>query len=149
MSLEIQLAAPADAPALTQVFYATFVGDFNRTMFPRTPDVTAWWERKFSEEARATQAGEGREVLLKVTGEDGAVVAFANWKCPASAADRDLQKHEPEDWAPSCNKELCEKFFSRMDAEHKERMGERPHYCMFDHFRIIHLEAGDQSMAHN
>jgi hypothetical protein len=132
MTLEIHPATPADAPELTRVFYAAFVGDFNTTMFPETPDVTEWWQQKFSEEARLTIAGEGHEVLLKVTDEEsGAIVAFAKWKRPVLAADRDLREHEPVVWAPSSDVELCEKFFGRMGAYHVKYMGNRPHYCMF------------------
>jgi hypothetical protein len=135
MALEIHHATVADAPELTQVFYATFGGDFNRTMFPEKPDVTAWWEHKFSEEARRTLADEGHEVLLKVTdGEGGAIVAFAKWKRPVSGADRDLREHKPVVWAPSSDKELCERFFCGMDAHRENRMGDRPHYCMFHLF---------------
>ena len=131
MSLKIHPAAPADAPELTQVFYATFGGDFNRTMFPETPDVTVWWEHRFSEEARLTLAGEGHEALLKVTDGEGVILAFAKWKKPVSAADRDLREHEPVVWAPSSDKELCERFFFGMDTHHEKWMGDRPHYCMF------------------
>lgn len=100
-------------------------------MFPETPDVTVWWEHRFSEEARLTLAGEGHEVLLKVTDGEGAILAFAKWKKPVSAADRDLREHEPVVWAPSSDKELCERFFFGMDTHHEKWMGDRPHYCMF------------------
>ncbi|KAJ5463671.1 hypothetical protein N7475_008615 [Penicillium sp. IBT 31633x] len=72
MSLEIYPASPADAPELTQLFYATFGGDFNRTMFPETADVTEWWEKAFSEWIERSLAGESDDVILKVTeGSEG------------------------------------------------------------------------------
>lgn len=131
MSLEIYPASPADAPELTQLFYATFGGDFNRTMFPETADVTEWWEKAFSEWIERSLAGESDDVILKVTegSEGGAIVAFAKWKRPASA-DRD--RHEEHVvWPPSSDKELCDRFFHGMEAQHALWMGERPHYCMF------------------
>lgn len=127
MALEIQNATVEDAAELTQVFYAAFGGEFNRTMFPQKPDVTAWWENNFNTLARRTQANEGNEVLLKITDDKGAIAAFAKWKRPLTA-DRD-QEHQPVDWAPSSDKDLCEQFFSGMDGQHQKWMGERPHYC--------------------
>lgn len=131
MAFEIQDAVPADAAELTQTFFATFGGDFNRTMFPQTPDVTTWWEQNFKDLARRTLAKEGDEVLLKVTDETGAIAGFAKWKRPVGA-DRDLHEDEPVAWAPSCDKDLCERFFSGMDAQHQKWMEDRPHYCKFD-----------------
>jgi hypothetical protein len=132
MPLEMIPATPADGAELTEVFYATFVGDFNRTMFPHTPDVTAWWEQNFHDTIKRSIAAETNEVILKVVDSDqDAIVAFANWKCPTSA-DRD--RHEREEsvaWAPSCDRELCDRFFSGMEELQGKWMGDRPHYCMF------------------
>ena len=128
MALEIQNATPEDAAELTQVFYAAFGGEFNRTMFPQEPDVTAWWEHSFNKLALRTQANEGNAVLLKITDEKGAIAAFAKWKRPVTA-DRDQEHEEPVDWAPSSDKDLCERFFSSMDGQHQKWMEDRPHYC--------------------
>ncbi|OGE50869.1 hypothetical protein PENARI_c015G00751 [Penicillium arizonense] len=93
MSLEMIPATPADGAELTEIFYAAFVGDFNRTMFPHTPDVTAWWEQNFHDTIKRSIATETNEVILKVVDSDqGAIVAFAKWKCPTSA-DRDRHEH--------------------------------------------------------
>jgi hypothetical protein len=132
MPLEMIPATPADGAELTEIFYAAFMGDFNRTMFPDTPDVTAWWEQNFHDTIKRSIAAETNEVILKVVDSDqGAIVAFAKWKCPTSA-DRD--RHEREEsvvWAPSCDGELCDRFFSGMEELHGKWMGDRPHYCMF------------------
>lgn len=132
MKLEIQDANPADAPELTQLFYASFGGEFNRTMFPKVPDVISWWEDKFADDARKTMAKEGYEVLLKVVDgdDDGAIAAFAKWKQPVLPGDRDRQENERVVWAPSSDKNLCEHFFSTMNETHENCMGQRPHYCM-------------------
>ncbi|CAG7970378.1 unnamed protein product [Penicillium salamii] len=129
MSFEIQDAVPADAGELTQIFFATFGGDFNRTMFPQTPDVTAWWERNFESQARQTLAKEGNEVLLKIMDNEGTIAAFAKWGLPVHAGS-DLQEEEPAAWAPSSDKDLCERFFSGMDAQHHNWMEKRPHYYL-------------------
>ncbi|CAI7591194.1 unnamed protein product [Penicillium glandicola] len=131
MSLEIYPASPSDAPQLTQVFYASFRSDLDTTMFPNTPDVTEWWENDFSAGIKRSLAGETNDVFLKVTegSEDGAIVAFAKWKRPVLAADRD--RHEEQIvWAPSSDKELCDRFFYGMEAQHEKWMGERPHYYL-------------------
>ncbi|KAJ5334581.1 hypothetical protein N7452_006984 [Penicillium brevicompactum] len=129
MALEIQNATPEDAAELTQVFYAAFGGEFNRTMFPQEHDVTAWWEHSFNTLALRTQANEGNAVLLKITDEKGAIAAFAKWKRPVTA-DRDQEHEEPVDWAPSSDKNLCERFFSSMDGQHQKWMEDRPHYYL-------------------
>ncbi|KAJ6084915.1 hypothetical protein N7499_004544 [Penicillium canescens] len=131
MPLEVIPATPADGAELTEIFYAAFVGDFNRTMFPRTPDVTAWWEQNFHDTIKRSLAAETSEVILKVVDSDqGAIVAFAKWKCPTSA-DRDRhEREEPVVWAPSCDGELCDRFFSGMEELHGKWMGDRPHYYL-------------------
>jgi hypothetical protein len=132
MTLKIIPATPADGAELTEVFFATFVGDFNRTMFPHTPDVAAWWEQTFHDSIKRSIAGETNEVFLKVVDSDlDAIVAFAKWKVPTSAdRDRD-EREESAVWAPSCDGELCDRFFSGMEKLHEKWMGNRPHYCMF------------------
>jgi hypothetical protein len=131
MSLEIHPAFPVDASALTQVFYAAFTGPFNESMFPRKPDVTEWWEKNFHDSIARSIAGTSNEVILKVTSgsAEGAIVAFARWEVPVSGADGD--RHEQVVWAPSCDKELRERFFSGMEVQHGAFMGGRRHYCMF------------------
>ncbi|KAJ5336242.1 uncharacterized protein N7506_004264 [Penicillium brevicompactum] len=129
MALEIQNATPEDAAELTQVFYTAFGGEFNRTMFPQKPDVTAWWEHSFNTLALRTQANEGNAVLLKITDEKGAIAAFAKWKRPVTA-DRDQEHEESVEWAPSSDKDLCERFFSSMDGQHHKWMEDRPHYYL-------------------
>lgn len=132
MSLEVHPASPTDASDLTKVFYATFVGPVNETMFPQTPDVTEWWENEFRENIARSLVGEIPEVFLKVTegSEDGAIVAFAKWKRPVSA-DRDRHETQEPVWPASSDKELCDRFFHGMEAQHGLWMGERPHYCKF------------------
>lgn len=138
MSLEVHPASPTDARELAQVFYASFRSDFDTTMFPNTPDVTEWWEKYFTAGITRSIAGETHDVFLKVTegSESGGIVAFAKWKCPATAADRD--RHEEQIvWPPSSDKELCDRFFTGMGARHEKWMGERPHYCTFFFFSFF------------
>ncbi|OQD89045.1 hypothetical protein PENANT_c003G03746 [Penicillium antarcticum] len=126
MLLEIIPATPADGTELTEIFYAAFGGEFNRKMFPETPDVTVWWEQIFHDSITRSIAGRTNEVFLKVVDSDqDAIVAFAKWKCPTSAG-RD--RHEPEEsavWAPSCDGKLCDRFFGDLDmlAVHPSHQG--------------------------
>ncbi|KGO66541.1 Acyl-CoA N-acyltransferase [Penicillium italicum] len=131
MSLEIHPVSPADAPELTQVFYASFRTNLDTTMFPNTPDVTEWLEKDWSDSITRSLAGETREVFLKVTegSERGAIVAFAKWKLPVPAADRHRDERQIV-WPASSNKELCDHFFYGMEARHEKWMGERPHYYL-------------------
>ncbi|KAJ5781199.1 Acyl-CoA N-acyltransferase [Penicillium paradoxum] len=132
MSLDVHPASPSDASELTQLFYATFVGPVNETMFPRTPDVTEWWEYHFHRDITRSLAGEIPEIFFKVTegSKDGKIVAFAKWKRPVSA-DRDQhEKKEPMVWPVSSDKKLCDHFVYGMEEQHHELMGERPHYYL-------------------
>ncbi|KAJ5555760.1 hypothetical protein N7535_008193 [Penicillium sp. DV-2018c] len=136
-SLEIHPALPTDASALTELFHATFTGPFNERMFPRQPDVTEWWEKNFHNSITQSIAGTNNEVILKVTSSstDGAnpIVAFARWKVPGNGAGADHDRHEPESevvWAPSCDKELCDRFFSEMEVQHRKLLGGRRHYYL-------------------
>lgn len=135
MSLEVHPASPTDAPELTQVFYASFRSDLDTAMFPKTPDVTEWWEKYLSDVITGSIAGKTNDVLFKVTegSESDGIVAFAKWKRPVSAADRD-QHQEKIVWPASSDKELCDRFFHGMEARHEKWMGERPHYCTFSLF---------------
>lgn len=144
MPLQIQTATPRDSVQLTTVFLAAFSDPFNLTLFPRTPDVRAWWEDKFAREAVAPG-----QALLKVVdapdassstggnegGEgEGEIAAFAIWKFP-NGQSREKQKEvgqeEEEDrWPQSSDPTLCQRFFGGMAAKRGEYMGLKPHYCM-------------------
>ncbi|KAJ5124940.1 uncharacterized protein N7515_008765 [Penicillium bovifimosum] len=127
MSLEIHPADPTDASALTELFYAAFTGPFNERMFPRAPDVTEWWEKNFHDSIAGSIAGTSNEVNLKVT-SGSTIVAFARWKVPG--ADQDRHEEVEVNWAPSCDKELCERFFSGMESQHRVLLGGRRHYYL-------------------
>ncbi|KAJ5520949.1 Acyl-CoA N-acyltransferase [Penicillium fimorum] len=131
MSLEIYPATPADAPALTQVFYGAFRTDADRAMFPNTPDGTEWWEKAFDTAITRSIAGESNEIFFKVAegSESGPIAAFAKWKLLVSAADHD-QHEDPIVWPPSSDKELCDRFFFGMEEQHVKWMGDRPHYYL-------------------
>ncbi|OQE36980.1 hypothetical protein PENCOP_c011G02907 [Penicillium coprophilum] len=131
MSLEVYPASPADAPALTQVFYGAFRSHVDTAMFPNTPDGTEWWENVFSTAIARSVAGESNEIFFKVTegSESGPIVAFAKWKRLTSPADHD--RHEEQIvWPPSSDKELCDRFFWGMETQHEKWMGDRPHYYL-------------------
>ncbi|BCR87273.1 GNAT family N-acetyltransferase [Aspergillus chevalieri] len=144
MPLQIQTATPRDSVQLTTVFLAAFSDPFNLTLFPRTPDVRAWWEDKFAREAVAPG-----QALLKVVdapdassstggnegGEgEGEIAAFAIWKFP-NGQSREKQKEvgqeEEEDrWPQSSDPTLCQRFFGGMAAKRGEYMGLKPHYYL-------------------
>lgn len=143
--LQIHPATPSDNSRLTTLFLAAFSDSFNLSLFPRTPDVRAWWEEKFAREATAPG-----QVLLKVVdtpdhaggaggqGEgDGEIAAFALWKLPKQEKngkqDDDKEEREEEEeeeeWPQSSNSDLCQRFFGGMAARRAEYMGSKPHYC--------------------
>ena len=136
MALEIQTATSADAPALAEVFFAAFSDDFNRTMFPPTPDVRAW----IAETLLTSDEASGRDIILKATdpADSDAVVAFAKWVRPSSSdAHADPDRHEGPKWPAGSDAALCDLFFGTMDEHHEVLMEERPHYCKFSIFLFL------------
>ncbi|ODM21456.1 hypothetical protein SI65_02300 [Aspergillus cristatus] len=145
MPLQIQTATPRDSVQLTTVFLAAFSDPFNLTLFPRTPDVRAWWEDKFAREAVAPG-----QVLLKVVdapdassstggnegGEgEGEIAAFAIWKFPKDQSrekQKEVGQEEEEEgkWPKSSDPTLCQRFFGGMAAKREEYMGSKPHYYL-------------------
>ena len=131
MSAAISVATPTDAPKLAEVFFAAFSDDFNRTMFPLTPEVRTW---------AATQllGGHGaqkHETFLKIEdpSDPGVVMGFAKWvrvagRAPSAAADHDGSTGTA--WPEGSDKKLCERFFGEMERRHRVAIGNRPHYCM-------------------
>ncbi|KAJ5114406.1 hypothetical protein NUU61_000165 [Penicillium alfredii] len=136
MALEIEPANPSDASQFTEVFLAAFSDDFNRTMFPATPDVREWLTKDFSESIARSLAESSHEVYLKVTDPShGKLVAFAKWKRPVPAAN--LDRHDDSHtaggeaaWPKSSDTALCGRFFSEMDAQHQSWMGGRLHFYL-------------------
>lgn len=148
MPLKIHPATPRDSSTLTTLFLAAFSDPFNLTLFPRTPDVRAWWEEKFAREATAP----GR-ALLKVVdtldnasgsmgsneGGEGEIAAFAIWKFPGYQSEGNQGKGEDGEeksegegqWPQSSDPALCQRFFGGMAAKREEYMGSKPHYCTF------------------
>lgn len=145
--LQIHPCIPHDTPNLTSLFLAAFSDAFNLILWPRTPDVRAWWEDKFRHEC--SKAG---QVLLKVVdsrsrdgdGDGGEIVAFALWKFPVYDYDADQGHKEEEErkgegkgkeekWPQSSPSTLCERFFGGMAMQREKLMGTRPHYCTSYH----------------
>lgn len=146
MPLHIHPATPRDSAHLTTVFLAAFSDPFNLTLFPRTPDVRAWWENKF-----AGEAGAPGRALLKVVntpdassstggnegGEEGEIAAFAIWKFPKDQSRKKQKEGDNEEgvqeeecqWPKSSDPNLCQRFFGGMAAKREEYMGSKPHYC--------------------
>lgn len=138
MAFEVQTASPGDSPNITEAFFSTFSDEFNRTMFPPTPEVRAWLESTLLEVNLANK----HEFLLKVTDQSNAdmVVAFAKWIRPVASADADQDRHEnpaPAKWPVGSDTNLCDMFFGTMAKHHEELMEDRPHYCKFHPLRYL------------
>ncbi|OJJ84639.1 GNAT family N-acetyltransferase [Aspergillus glaucus CBS 516.65] len=134
MPLNIHPATPRDSSALTTLFLAAFSNPFNLTLFPRTPDVRAWWEEKFAREATAP----GRVLLKVVDTPDNAYAAFAIWKFPKYQSEGNQEQEEDGEekgegegqWPRGSDPTLCERFFGSMAAKREEYMGSKPHYYL-------------------
>jgi hypothetical protein len=131
MSFEIQPAASSDGVELADVFLQSFSDDFNQRLWPRTADVRSFWVEKFQasfEESRATS------ILVKVEALNSeskpVIAAFAKWKLYNSHGHREEQeKDDTTIWPESCDSDLCDRFFGRLERERVNAMGNKPHYC--------------------
>lgn len=144
MTTDILPATAADGPALRKVLLSAFSDDFNRTLFPATDDVRQWWDSKLIKDIENAKP---HEVYLKVVdNRTGGIVAMAKWDMPPSTTrseeedtlpTTDEQQHEDEEegtvWPPSCDRELCDRFFGTMAKQRTKFMGERAHCCMSSH----------------
>jgi hypothetical protein len=132
MSFDLLPATPTDSPALTTVFLAAFRDPFNQRLFPRTPDVTAYWTAQFTSFINNPH----KTVLKVIDSADGSIVAFTVWQLPVQSSPEDVHlKHSHSHsgqypYPASCDRELCEVFFGGMEEMKKRVMGARPHYCI-------------------
>ncbi|OGM50915.1 acetyltransferase [Aspergillus bombycis] len=140
MPLELHPATPPDTPTLATLFFTSFSDAFNTKLFPRTPDVHAWWTRALAKDIRNP-----RKQLLKVVDTDAdpaknepAIVGFALWSLPAPASDADPTtgaeiEEELEDgfsppWPESCDEDFCERFFGKNHERQVAVMGDKRYY---------------------
>ncbi|EAW20217.1 GNAT family N-acetyltransferase [Aspergillus fischeri NRRL 181] len=135
MSFELLPADPADSPNLTTVFFSAFSNPFNQRLFPRTPDVTAYWTAQFTSFINNPH----KTVLKIIDSEDGSIVAFAVWQLPVQSSPEDVHLKHPHShshagdehhYPASSDRELCEVFFGGMEEMKGRIMGARPHYYL-------------------
>ncbi|RHZ60847.1 hypothetical protein CDV55_105960 [Aspergillus turcosus] len=136
MTFELLPANPTDSPALTTVFLSAFSDPFNQRLFPRTPDVTAYWTAQFTSFITSPH----KTVLKIINSADGAIVAFAVWQLPAQPSKDGHEKglhsqshsHSGGEYhyPASSDKELCALFFTGMEEMRRRIMRRRPHYYL-------------------
>ncbi|PWY88339.1 acyl-CoA N-acyltransferase [Aspergillus heteromorphus CBS 117.55] len=121
--LTVSPALPSDSTALTDTFLAAFSDDFNRRLFPPTPDVRSWWVEQFRRDIELAGGRDPSCAVLKVVDEDGVIAGFAKWQFPVPvSASNDghgagVGDEEKVAWPPSSDSELCERFFGDIHAE--------------------------------
>ncbi|KAB8273213.1 acyl-CoA N-acyltransferase [Aspergillus minisclerotigenes] len=147
MPLELHHATPPDTPTLATLFFTTFSDAFNTKLFPRTPDVHAWWIRALTKDI-----GNPRKRLLKVIDTDAdparnepSIVGFALWSFPAPVSNasptesrtgsEEIETEELEDglsppWPESCDGALCERFFGSNYEWQVKVMGDKRYYSL-------------------
>ncbi|CEL11001.1 hypothetical protein ASPCAL14108 [Aspergillus calidoustus] len=132
MGFEIKPAAPGDGAELADVFLESFSDEFNQKLWPRTPDVRSFWAEKFN--ASIEQRG-ATSFIVKIEALNSesqpVIAAFAKWKL--YSGDARPEEQETKDmtaWPESCDADLCDRFFGRLEKERVNAMGNRPHYYL-------------------
>ncbi|RHZ47810.1 GNAT family N-acetyltransferase [Aspergillus thermomutatus] len=125
MTFKLLPANPTDSPALTNVFLSAFSDPFNQRLFPRTPDVTAYWTAHFASFINSPD----KAVLKMIDSADGAIVAFAVWQLPGQPSPEG-ETHPGDAYPASSDRELCALFFGGMAEMRRRIMCGRPHYYL-------------------
>jgi ribosomal protein S18 acetylase RimI-like enzyme len=133
MGFEIKPAAPGDGAELADVFLESFADEFNQRLWPRTSHVRSFWKEKFN--ASIEQPG-ATSFIVKIEALNSeskpVIAAFAKWKL--YSGDARPEEQETKDmtaWPESCDADLCDRFFGRLEKERVNAMGNRPHYCKY------------------
>ncbi|KAL3444410.1 hypothetical protein BJX65DRAFT_320006 [Aspergillus insuetus] len=132
MSFEIQPAASNDGVELAEVFLESFSDEFNQKLWPRTADVRSFWATKFN--ASIEEAGT-TSFLVKIEALNSelkpVIAAFAKWKLYNGDGRREEQeKTDTTTWPESCDSDLCDRFFSRLERERVTGTNHKPHYYL-------------------
>jgi hypothetical protein len=132
MNFEIQPAAPNDGAELADVFLESFSDDFNQNLWPRTADVRSFWVEKFQASIEGPRATSFLVKIEALNSESKPVIAaFAKWKVYNGDGCREEEEETKETtvWPESCDSELCDRFFGKLERERINAMGNKPHYC--------------------
>lgn len=138
MEFTLTPVLPSDAPAITDVFFASFTNALSQRMSPDTEDVRAFENAFFKHAAEEAQSSKGSDFIKVVAsepgqeGQDPVIAGFALWKY--YEGERDPHEGEKIEWPPSSDSALCESFFTGVDQERKMTIGDQPHYCVFSYF---------------
>ena len=126
--LKLELATPADLPAIRAVWYECFPDPILMKMFPNTPSVHKWWDDANSFDM-ANKAS-AKYLVVKDHSEEGngKVVGYAKWSVPVGE-----ERLKPEERFPAWPVEgdwgLLDRFFGNLAKERKEFMSDRQYYC--------------------
>ncbi|KAJ5232857.1 hypothetical protein N7468_005813 [Penicillium chermesinum] len=116
----VELATPADAPHLTEIFLAAFSNAFNRRLFPPTAEVREWFAANV---LNGTGTAPENEIVVKIADPTtGELAGFAKWVRVAGATGGD-RKGQKLSWPESSDRALCDLFFGTMEKDHARIMG--------------------------
>ncbi|KAL4784905.1 acyl-CoA N-acyltransferase [Aspergillus varians] len=132
MHFSLQPVLPTDAPRITDIYFAAFTNNLSQRIMPETDDVrifkTAAFE-KAAEDAQSEKPIDFVKVVSTAPDQDPVIVAFAMWKYFDGDSDGEDGGSKLE-WPTSSDGDLCDSFFSRVDRERKQAIGDQPHYYL-------------------
>src|ERR1700743_3299424 len=117
MPLTLLPVQPQDLHILIDIYFRAFQNPLALAAFPDVPAVRQWWTASIAEEMRDPNA-----IFLKVV-EGNQIIAWAKWNRPIA--------NKPEEplpqWPDGGDKELAQKFFTKLNEVHNQVMRSRPH----------------------
>ncbi|KAL2856782.1 hypothetical protein BJX68DRAFT_191657 [Aspergillus pseudodeflectus] len=136
MNFNIEPAVPSDAARITEIYFSAFTNELSHRIMPRTDDVREYQLARFKKLAE-TAPTDSKTHFLKIVGSGSesdqtpVIAGFAIWRFfdGDSASDAKHSKSTVQ-WPASSDAELCNSFFSRVDQERKNAIGEQPHYYL-------------------
>ncbi|CAI7668115.1 unnamed protein product [Penicillium palitans] len=127
-SLVLELAAPEDVPAITEVWFASFTQPIIGEIFPNTPGMHQWHRDWHMKDIQKSNCRYLRVVDTESKDEQGRprLVAFGKW----DLAMPDERGRRFPIWHADSPYQQCEDFIAELEQSRKRVMGDEKHYYL-------------------
>ncbi|KAL4917374.1 hypothetical protein BDW62DRAFT_183964 [Aspergillus aurantiobrunneus] len=142
MEFTLEPALPSDASRITEIYFAAFTNELSQRLMPKAEDVRAFRIANFENDAKEAQrapltgslgdkSGPVTHMIKAVgtaPGQPPVIAGFALWK--VFEGDSDDESGSGVEWPASCDSEVCNTFFAKVDSERKGAIGDKRHYYL-------------------